>query len=294
MPEQLKAKILKAAVAERCALGMDVQVFSSIDSTNSWSLLQCKAGKSLPFACFAEEQTHGRGRRGKQWLMPARTNIAMSLSWSFDLSHNALYLLPLSISVAIAQSLESFGMKQVQIKWPNDIYVSGKKIAGILIETRPVKTGDNVERVSDSRQMAVVIGVGLNYDMTALVQDGLQEKIDFTDICEQVNAQYIETGLCRAEVAASLLYHVVDVCQNFQQRADRYLEVFRSRYDFCRHKNVEIMLDSKQILAGVAQGVTDRAELLVTIEGEEQVFNSADVSVRTGQVEIKPEKAVTV
>ena len=59
------------------------------------------------------------------------------------------------------------------------------------------------------------------------------------------------------------------------------LTLFRTRYDYCRQKTVEIMLDNKEVLTGVAQGVTDRAELRVTIEGKEQIFNSADISVRS-------------
>lgn len=298
MLDQLQAELLKANVVEECAIDMDVLVFASIESTNSWSLQQCKAGKSLPFACFAEEQTQGRGRRGKHWLMPARANIAMSLSWPFDLSHQTLHLLPLSIAVAIVETLESIGLKQVQIKWPNDVYVCGKKIAGILIETRPVKVACNIARAIEVKQMeskpaAVVIGIGLNYDMTLLEQGKSQEKIDFTDICEQIKLQIIEQEPNRAEVAASLLHHVIDVCQNFQQRAEHQLEVFRSRYDFCQQKNVKIMLDNKEVLTGVAQGVTDRAELRVNIEGEERVFNSAEVSVRANPDKARPEKVVS-
>lgn len=283
MPDQLKIEFLKA-VADKCAIDMDVQVLSTIDSTNSWSLQQCKAGKNLPFVVYAEEQTQGRGRRGKQWSMPARSNIAMSLTWLFDLSHQTLYLLPLSIAVAIARSLESFGLRQVQIKWPNDIYVYGRKIAGILIETLPVKVGNEAAQTGKSELMAVVIGVGLNYDMAALVQDEAQEKIDFTDICKQINFQHIENRPDRNEVAASLLYYMTDVCRSYCMRAENYLEIFRSRYDCCCHNNVEILLDTKERLAGVAQGVTDRAELLVTIDGEVRVFSSADVSVKARSV----------
>jgi len=289
MPDQLQAELLTAAVAEKCNIDMEVSVFASIDSTNSWSLQQCKAGKSLPFACFAETQTQGRGRRGKHWLMPANANIAMSLSWPFDLSHQALDLLPLTVSVAIVNSLESFGLKQVQIKWPNDVYVCGKKIAGILIETRLANVDTGIDQ---PRQLATVIGIGLNYEMASLDQCQLSEEFVFTDICEQVKSQLIQRRPERHEVAVSLLQNVIDVCQNFQQRAVQGLEVFRSHYDYCRQKNVEIMLETKEVLTGVAQGVTDRAELLVVIEGEERIFNSAEVSVKAALANTEPGKAI--
>ena len=70
------------------------------------------------------------------------------------------------------------------------------------------------------------------------------------------------------------------MCQSFQQDAERYLEKFRARYDFCLDKNVEIILDNGEKRSGVATGVNDKAELLVMIDGKQQVFNSAEVSVK--------------
>ena len=290
MPDQLQAKLLKAAIAEKCAIDMDVTVFATIDSTNSWSLLQCKAGTRPPFACFTEVQTQGKGRRGKHWLMPARANIALSLSWPFDLSRQPLYLLPLSVAVAIVNSLESFGLKQVQIKWPNDVYVCGKKIAGVLIETRSANVNSSI---GEAREMAAVIGIGLNYDMASLAQEPSSEKFVFTDICEQIKMQHTDRMPGRAEAAACLLQHVIGVCQNFQQQAAQHLEVFRSRYDYCWQKNVEIILENNEVLSGIAQGVTDRAELIAIIEGERRVFNSADVSVKASPASREQEEAVS-
>jgi BirA family biotin operon repressor/biotin-[acetyl-CoA-carboxylase] ligase len=279
--KQLQAALLEAA-AEICDLNIDVLVHESIDSTNSWSLQQCKSGKSLPFACFAEEQTSGRGRRGKQWAMSAHANVAMSLTWPFASSYQQLHLLPLSIAIAIAETLESLNLQQVQIKWPNDVYVQGKKIAGILIETQPVKEKQVDAKSGHIKQMAVVIGVGLNYDMSASKFDESQILPIFTDICDQLESQLIDERPDRTYVALTLLQRVVSVCLNFERDSKQYLEKFRRQYDFCKDKYVEIILDDKQVLAGIAQGVNDNAELLVLIEGRQHVFNSAEVSVKTG------------
>lgn len=280
--KQLQAELLEAAVAEISDLALDVVVHESIDSTNNWSLQQYKSGKVLPFACFAEEQTAGRGRRGKQWAMSAYTNIAMTLAWPFASSYQQLSLLPLSIAIAIAETLECLKLRQVQIKWPNDVYVQGKKIAGILVETQPIKVSQTTSSCDETKHMAVMIGVGLNYDMSALRFDASQPVPDFTDICGQLQSQLIEVKPDRTDVASTLLQRVVDVCQNFECDSRRYLEKFRARYDFCKNKNVEIILDDQRVLTGIAQGVSDDAELLVLIEGRQQAFNSAEVSVKTG------------
>lgn len=287
--ESLQAGILKIKVANTSEVISDVVVHESIDSTNNWSLQQCKSGRVLPFACFAEEQTSGRGRRGKHWFMSAHSNIAMSLTWPFVLSKQPLHLLPLSIALAIVETLESLGIKHVQIKWPNDVYVQGKKIAGILIETQPIKDGQVNGRVNagdtDGKHVAVVIGLGLNYqmlmyDQTRLNQTRANELLVLTDICEQIKSQKIATKPERNIVASALLHNVISVCQHFRQTSKINLKKFRASYDFCKQKKVDIILDNNEVLSGIAQGVNDNAELLVLVEGELRVFNSADVSVR--------------
>ncbi len=280
MADYLQADRLKAKFDDKSELFMDVVVHESIDSTNNWSLEQCKLGKTLPFACFAEEQTSGRGRRGKCWFMSAHSNIAMSITWPFVLSKQPLHLLPLSIALAIVETLENLGLKRVQIKWPNDVYVQGKKIAGILIETQPINNEQVNKIVTDSKHVAVVIGLGLNYQMLMVDQTRVDELLVLTDICEQIESQKIATKPERNSVASALLHNVITVCQNFRWTSRKNLEKFRASYDFCKQKKVDIILDNKEVLSGVAQGVNANAELLVLIEGELRVFNSADISVR--------------
>lgn len=271
--KQLQAGILKAGVANKGYVDMSVVVHQSIDSTNSWSLQQCKVGKRLPFACFAEEQTQGRGRRGKYWHMTPYSNVAMSLVWPFTLALQSLHLLPLCVALAIVETLESFNLRQVQIKWPNDVYVRGKKIAGILIETQPLKDGSIVER-----HVAAVIGVGVNYDMSSN-----SELPGYTDILDEIREQAIGYRPERTIVAAALLRNIADVCQNFQKNSALYLEKYRTQYDYCKTKNVEIKLDDGAVLSGVAQGVNDEAQLVVMVDGVERVFNSAEVSVQAAR-----------
>lgn len=267
----------------KLGITLDVTVHQSIDSTNSWCLQQSKSGKTLPFACFAEEQTSGRGRRGKSWLMLSGKNIAMSLVWPFVLLEQPLHLLSLSVALAIVATLEDMGLKQVQIKWPNDVYVQGKKIAGILIETQPVKNAQVGENVIDGKYVAVVIGLGLNYEMLNCAQLESGQPLVLTDICEQLQLQGVAEKPSRETVASKLLCNVVAVCQNFKQVSLENLEKFRASYDFCQQKEVEIILDNNEKLFGLAQGVSDNAELLVLIDGELRRFNSAEVSVRAGK-----------
>jgi len=281
MVDNLQANRLASVIYDKQGVALDVLVHEMIESTNSWCLQQSKAGRLLPFACFAEQQTAGRGRRGKSWLMPAHSNIALSLSWPYILSEQPIHLLPLSIAVAITQTLEQLGIKQVQIKWPNDVYVQGKKIAGILIETQPVNREQVAGHAAEGSYVAVVIGVGLNYD----VQNDsslMDELLQITDVSEQVLLQKISCKPERTVIAGELLNRLVSVCRDFTLSSAQSLQAFRRCYDFCEHKQVNVILDNGNTVTGVAKGVTDNAELLVMIDGKQRVFNSADVSVRAG------------
>jgi len=214
--------------------------------------------------------------------MSSGRNIAMSLAWPFVLLEQSLHLLPLSVALAIVAALEDMGLKQVQIKWPNDVYVQGKKIAGILMETQPVKNAQVNDNVIDGKYVAVVIGLGLNYEMLNCEQVKSDKPLVLTDICEQLQLQGVAEKPAREIVASELLNNVIAVCQSFKQTSLKNLEKFRTSYDFCKQKEVEIILDNNERLFGLAQGVSDNAELLVLIDGELHSFNSAEVSVRAG------------
>lgn len=296
MTENLQADVLRVSTAQKKKIDMDVFVHESIGSTNDWSLKRCGTNQSLPFACFAERQTDGRGRRGKRWLMKANTNIAMSICWYYDLSQLSLHLLPLSIALAVADTLETMKLQRVQIKWPNDVYVGGGKIAGILIETCPLKNDQSVERSkapmrsakkysTAAQPTAVVIGIGLNVDMPEPEVSSSEmplTAVPITDIRRELirqlgaNCQLPDRG----SVAATLLQNVVASCQNFPHDTRRILDDFRLRYDYCKDRLVDIHLENDTVLSGIARGVSDAAELVVEIDGEIRQFNSAEVSVR--------------
>ena len=300
MVEALRAADIQSAVAEKNKIALDLTVHQSIDSTNSWSMQQARLGRPLPFACFAEQQSQGRGRRGKPWAMKPRANIAMSLCWLFPMPA-ALQLLPLSVAVIIAETLEAMRLAQVQIKWPNDVYVQGRKIAGILIETQPVRPGEKDGKpgpdvkqdlvnqdMANQGQLAVVIGVGLNLDMDEeLLSQQVPEGHDIqqiTDIHRQFEAQMIGRPPARGPIAAELLSRIIGLCQDFEQQATTSRERFRNSYDYCMNKNIDLITDTEGCLRGCAQGVSDEAELIVRIDGSDELrrFNSAEVSVRAG------------
>ena len=132
-----------------------VEVLARTDSTNQ-RLLEADAAQD-PQALFAELQTAGRGRRGREWRSPFGANLYLSLGWSFPAWPPQLSALSLAVGVACARALRKTGLHQVMLKWPNDLRVGDDKLGGILIEQRGEAGG----------ACRVVIGIGINVSMSA-------------------------------------------------------------------------------------------------------------------------------
>lgn len=109
--------------------------FRSVTSTNQLALDAAADGAGDGTLFTAEEQTAGRGRQGRPWSTPAGTAVA----WSLVIRHRVELpeTLPLRVGVGVCEAIEALGAGPATIKWPNDIWIDGKKCAGILIEARP-------------------------------------------------------------------------------------------------------------------------------------------------------------
>lgn len=131
--------------SEATRLGLPRRHFRSVDSTNRVARGLAAAGAAHGTLVTAAAQTAGRGRQGRPWSAAPGTSLLMSL-----VIRNPSRLLPLMAGVAVAETVEAFDEQlEAQIKWPNDVLVDGRKIAGILVEGRP-------------QENWAVLGIGLN------------------------------------------------------------------------------------------------------------------------------------
>lgn len=144
------------AIRERApACDWPVLVLDSIDSTNAEALRAIERGQAAPFLVLAERQTAGRGRRGRKWASPFAENIYYSLVLRIEGGMRQLEGLSLVVGLAVMQALRELGIPAAGLKWPNDVLVGQKKIAGILLEL----VGDPADVCH------VVLGVGINVNM---------------------------------------------------------------------------------------------------------------------------------
>lgn len=143
--------LLAALQADEACWINKIEHFDEINSTNTY-LMQHESplhGR----VCVADHQTQGRGRQGKQWL--SKTGNSLMFSLGYTPKNRLGAQLSLVVGLAIADVLRDLGVAELGLKWPNDVLVNHKKVAGILIESRYV-----------GKQAECVIGVGLNIDFT--------------------------------------------------------------------------------------------------------------------------------
>ncbi len=131
------------------ACRFDADLLPTCDSTNAVLLQRAEAGASSGTVVIAAIQTAGRGRRGRQWISAPGDSLTFSLLWRFAPGTSPTGL-SLAAGLAVAEALEKVGAGRTALKWPNDLLLDGKKLAGILVELLP------------GAPHAAVIGIGLN------------------------------------------------------------------------------------------------------------------------------------
>ncbi len=146
-------------------IGRKVLVYERTASTNDVAAEYARNPDHDGLVVFAEEQTAGRGRTGAQWQSPYGESLLFSVLLIGRAMENEL--LSLTCAVAIAEALGDVGGRRAQIKWPNDVLLAGKKICGILVESRrvarpPESLSSPSRATSDEGRGTTVIGIGIN------------------------------------------------------------------------------------------------------------------------------------
>lgn len=214
------------------------------------------------YAILATEyQTQGQGRRNKQWFSPLAANLCFSIKFQLKDSNNA-QLLPLVTAQAICRALELQGITQCQIKWPNDVYHNGKKLAGILSESRTSYHSDSI----------FIVGIGLNVNMNS------NNNIDqlWTSLSEIQGIQ-----LNRNDLLSALLSEILTTYNTLAHLDKKqFMQEWRRR-DYLYDSPIEIYDDSSRYNA-IAKGIDDDGALLVQVDAKpslNKVF-SAEVSIK--------------
>jgi BirA family biotin operon repressor/biotin-[acetyl-CoA-carboxylase] ligase len=238
-----------------------------VDSTNAEAMRRVEQGAGVVFT--AEQQTAGRGRRGRPWVSPYARNLYLSVIGEFTQGAAALEGLSLAAGVAVSRALKKSGISDVQLKWPNDVLHNGAKLGGILLEM----VGDAAGHCQ------VVVGVGLNVAMPSATASSIKQ--DWTDVATIASAVGVPCP-GRNALLAALLNELLPLVNTFEAEGFAPWQQAWQALDAHAGKPVVLTGGSKQV-AGVARGVNERGALqLETTLGVQSVFGG-EISLRVSE-----------
>jgi BirA family biotin operon repressor/biotin-[acetyl-CoA-carboxylase] ligase len=140
--------------------------YNIVGSTNDIAIQMARQGAPEGTVVVAQGQTAGRGRHGRIWASPAGEGLYLSLILEPPVSLDRLWQLSFLVAVAVAEAVEIVSKVQPQLKWPNDILLNGKKVAGILIESPSIRESSGSKETAResgfSDRRLVVVGIGVN------------------------------------------------------------------------------------------------------------------------------------
>lgn len=243
------------------AMITQLESFPVVGSTNSVALEKAQTFGS-GYVCIAEQQTEGRGRRGRKWVSPFASSLYLSVVWEFAGGAAALEGLSLAVGVAVVSAFETMGLSGVRLKWPNDVLFENRKLAGILIEM----VGDA------SGACQVVVGIGINVALPAQSAGAIdQPYIDLQEISGE--------KVCRNALLAQVLNQLMPVLADYE--TSRFA-AYRDRWqalDAFNGQEVFLQLGDNMEF-GIAAGVDDSGALILRTPTGHKLFSGGEVSLR--------------
>ena len=260
-PDSLLAPVVRQGLDTRWA-GCRIEYLQTVDSTNRYARALAQQGAPHGTLVLADEQTAGRGRRGRGWISPAGEGVFMSLILRPQAHPSQVARLSLLTALAVAEGIAGETGLDARIKWPNDIVVGGSKVCGMLLEMNA-----DEQSVHD-----VVAGVGINVHNAAF-PEGVQQIA--TSIFQQTG-QHIS----RAALIASVM-------EQFEVYYEKYLETedlsaLQEEYNqnLVNCNQAVRVLDIREGYTGTARGINARGELLVLTGDGIRKVSAGEVSVR--------------
>lgn len=234
-----------------------VAVADQLDSTNTQLMAHATSDGLHGLVLAAERQTAGKGRLGRRWHARLGACLMFSVLWRFDRGLAELAGLSLAVGLALARVLRGLGAP-VELKWPNDLQLDGRKLAGILIEL----SGDALGPA------AVVIGIGINLQPPAEI--------------DQPVAALSECGIriSRNALLALLLNELQRVLSSFNQQG--FAQFGSEWMALSSHQDQPVRLNFSHgdPVDGIARGVAENGALLVDTATGRRVFHVGEVSLR--------------
>jgi len=211
---------------------------------------------------LAEYQSLGKGRRGNQWISPLGKNIYLTIKFKQKLVKN-ISRFPIDIATIIADKFFDFGIKNIKIKWPNDIYINNSKLGGVI-----------VERIFGVKnQASLILGIGLNVNMDDKDQANIDKQI--TSLKKGLAVNYFDRNILLAHLLTELTQAIKT---NFSSKKDSIKTKFE-KYNLLTGQELFIKLDNKKIF-GKYVDINDDGSLKVFSNNKYMDLYAGDVSIK--------------
>jgi BirA family biotin operon repressor/biotin-[acetyl-CoA-carboxylase] ligase len=265
-PKMLHAGLVEAQLKIR-RKGFTFTVLDEVDSTNDECARQLAAGRTAPFAVFAQRQTRGRGRFGRVWHSEANGNLYSSFAFRPRIAPERMHTFTLWMGVTICELVSKFVPVTPGVKWPNDIVFDGRKAGGMLTEARV-----DADQIRD-----LVFGLGLNVNSPP---SGWPAELGrrAVSLSELAGAQVDLNRLTAALIGRVLLAY-----ERFTEgdHGDVFAELW-NKYDVLRGREVTVTEGGRK-RRGRVLGVDDVGSLLLRDDhGHTRGFRAGDVTLEKG------------
>lgn len=243
--------------------GLDIEVYKELDSTNVYAKQLAVQGALHGTVVLAEEQTAGRGRRGRSFYSPGSTGIYMSIILRPNMEANEAILITTATSVAVAKAIETVTRIKTGIKWVNDIYIDEKKVAGILTEA--------VTDFESGKIECVIVGIGINFSTP---------KNSYPDEIKEIATSLYENkpnDITRNQLVAEIINQVLASFKNLQSK--EFIEDYKEK-SIVIGRDIYILSNNSKTKAKAIDIDEQGGLIVLTEDGVVKTLNSGEISIR--------------
>jgi BirA family biotin operon repressor/biotin-[acetyl-CoA-carboxylase] ligase len=241
--------------------GFDWHYRQQTESTNA-DVLRYQQQHQREVVAVSEAQSAGRGRRGRQWLSPFARNIYCTIGIAKEIPASSQGLLSIVTGLALCRALQQSVDTTVGLKWPNDLLFDGRKLGGILIESRPL----------GEACFYFAIGFGLNVYMSDQELAAIPQPA--TSLA-QVAADEVD----RTQLLITLIDMVIRSIREFDHTAAPKLINEFARFDVLHERTIEVIAGDSRI-RGINRGITSAGQLQLETEQGIEIHSAAEISLR--------------
>lgn len=243
------------------------EYYESVDSTNDRIKERAHNNESQGLVISAGTQTAGKGRIGRKWESPTKDSVSTSLLLTpDDITLEAIPTITVVAAMAVRDALSRLYGLEGKIKWPNDIVLGGKKICGILTEME----------MKNNKVWYVVVGIGVNVHNTQFPEE-IAFKATSVDI--ELQKESDRKGH-RSEITKA-------IWESFQKYYNIFIKTqdmsgLKEEYErYLANLNERVRIEAQEnSYEAIAKGIDDRGQLVIEVDGQQQIISTGEVSVR--------------